>query len=86
LLVEEALCKPVNNLDIGTDTEENHSNVENIDNTVGKQVFAVEWWMQHYQCCCCWSWERILQVTWLSVCSLWLELALPFPTQVSRLL
>ena len=43
LLVEEALCKPVNNLDIGTDTEQNHSNVENIDNTVGKQVFAVEW-------------------------------------------
>ena len=68
--MEEALYKPAHNLDIGTDTEQNHSRVDNIDNTVDKQVFAVEWWMLNCHCSCCWSWEMILQVTWLFVCSL----------------
>ena len=34
--MEEALYKPAHNLDIGTDTEQNHSMVDNIDNTVDK--------------------------------------------------
>ena len=46
--MEEALYKLVHNQDIGTDTDQKYPMVDNMDNTVDKQVFAVEWWMQHW--------------------------------------
>lgn len=48
LVVKVALYKLVHNQDTDMDTEQNHSmELDNIDNTVDMQVFAVEWWMQH---------------------------------------
>ena len=48
LIVKEALYKLVHNQDSGMNTEQNHSTeLDNMDNTVDMQAFAVEWWMQH---------------------------------------
>lgn len=42
LLLEEALYKLAHNQDTGMDTEQSHSIVGSIDNTVDKPAFAVE--------------------------------------------